>query len=288
MLKNLLIACACFCLIAGALRAQAEDREFLATARKTQQTYGNAVVSVCAVQKTKIKGLPPGASISGLDNEEQKVQCSATVIDPSGLALTSLTNLNAQRAMPSKLRVGELTLEVECKVQEVKYRLSDGTELPARIVLKDEDLDLAFLAPQKPLDEPTRSKLAVIPLTDSTPRVEVLDPTIMLSRADANLNFAPILEVGRIKAVLSQPRTCYIGDKGEPGTPVFDRQGSLLGIVCVCMKNESSEGTGTGSSTMMSPLGLTTRPVILPAAEIARFVPQAKEEAKKVAEAKPQ
>ena len=88
--------------------------------------------------------------------QEQKTQCAAAIIDPSGLAVTSLTNLNPQKAM-AKIRIrrgGETqTLELDCQVQEVKYRLTDGTEVPARIVLKDEDLDLVFLAPQKPLDD---------------------------------------------------------------------------------------------------------------------------------------
>ena len=44
MLRNLLSACVCLCLIAGGLRAQSEDRDFLAAARKTQQTYEKAVI----------------------------------------------------------------------------------------------------------------------------------------------------------------------------------------------------------------------------------------------------
>ena len=55
------------------------------------------------------------------------------------------------------------TLDFDCPVQEVKYRLTDGTEVPARIVLKDEDLDLAFLAPLKPLTR-TQAKIAANPL----------------------------------------------------------------------------------------------------------------------------
>ena len=74
------------------------------------------------------------------------------VIDPSGMAVASMTNLIPH----GKTRMGTRTVEVECRVEEVKYRLSDGSELPARVVLKDEDLDLAFLALQKPLDATTR------------------------------------------------------------------------------------------------------------------------------------
>ena len=210
-------------------------------------------------------------------DEEHKTQCVAAVIDPSGLVVTSLTNFNPQWVM-KKIRIRSQTLELECQVQEVKYRLSDGTELPARIVLKDEDLDLAFLAPQKPLDETSRSKLAAIPLGDPAGRVDVLDPTVLLGRTDEDLNFAPLLNVGRIEAILSQPRACYVNDEGVLGTPVFDRQGKLLGIVCRCVKSENAdEGTIR--------LQTTSTHLVLPAADVARLLPQAKEEAKKAAEA---
>ncbi len=273
MLRNLLSACMCLCMLAGGLRAQSEDGAFLAAARKTQQTYEKAVIPLAAVLKFEAKGI---SGISGM-NEEHKTQCVAAVIDPSGLVVTSLTNFNPQWMM-KKIRIRSQTLELDCQVQEVKYRLSDGTELPARIVLKDEDLDLAFLAPQKPLDEPTRSKLAVIPLADAASRVEALDPTVLLGRADEDLNFAPLLNIGRIEAVLSQPRTCYVNDEGVFGTPVFDRQGKLLGIVCRCVKGENADEG-------MIRLQTTATHLVLPAADVARLVPQAKEEAKKAAEA---
>ena len=77
---------------------------------------------------------------------------------------------------------------------------------------------------------------------------------------------------------MSQPRTCYVNDEGVFGTPVFDRQGKLLGIVCRCVKSENAdEGTIR--------LQTTATHLVLPAADVARLVPQAKEEAKKAAEA---
>ena len=101
------------------------------------------------------------------------------------------------------------TLELEFQVQEVKYRLADGTEVPARVVLKDEDLDLAFVAPQKPLDEATRAKIAVLPLDDAATQVEALDNTILINRTTDDFNYIPTLDLGSVSAVVSNPRTCY-------------------------------------------------------------------------------
>ena len=143
MVKKSLCACVCLCLMAGALRAGGDDRPLVTTARKTLQTYGKSVILLAAVLKMEAKG------IEGLEHE-QKTQCTAVIIDASGLAVTALTNLNPASSMPS-IRIGRggssQTLVLDFQVQEVKYRLADGTEVPARVVLKDEDLDLAFLGP---------------------------------------------------------------------------------------------------------------------------------------------
>ena len=139
MLKKTLCAGVCLCLLAGALRAQSDEGPLVTTARKTVQTYGKSVILLAAVLKLEVKGFE--------GEHEQKTQCTATIIDPSGLAVTALTNLNPT----AKVRVGRggsaRTVEIESQVQEVKYRLADGSEVPARVVLKDEDLDLAFLGP---------------------------------------------------------------------------------------------------------------------------------------------
>ena len=66
---------------------------------------------------------------------------------------------------------------------------------------------------------------------------------------------------------------------GVYGMPVFAASGKLVGLICRCVKNEGTAGGGAGRMQTVS------TQLILPAADIARLVPQAKEEAKKAAEA---
>jgi hypothetical protein len=198
--------------------------------------------------------------------------------------VTSLTNLNPQSLL--KLRLGQLgggqNMDIDCQVQEVKYRLTDGTEVPARIVLKDEDLDLAFLAPIKPLDEQAKAKIAAIPL-DATPApVNVLDPTIFIDRMGEGMNYIGTLSLGRIAAVLTKPRTCYLSSGGTLGLPVFNREGKLMGVLCRCISAEG--GDSSNVQELMARLAATSR-LILPTADIAKLVPEAKEEMKKAADA---
>lgn len=290
MTKNLLTACMCLCLAAGTLQAQSEDRALVATARKILKTHEKAVISLSVIRKVEFKIMGIGGA-PDLD-QELEVQCVAVIIDASGLAVTSLTNLEGGKMPKVPVSVGgggEQSLTSECHVQEVKYRLADGTELSARVVLKDEDLDLVFLAPQKPLDEQARSKIASLPLGDAAPQAELLDVTIHLDRASDDLNYTPMLGLGRIVALLSKPRTCYVvGNTAALGTPVFDRQGKILGIVCRCMKKGGDEEAGKvgGIMRVMRMMGGTgpqhvASSLILPAAAVARLVPQAKEEIKK-------
>ncbi len=217
----------------------------------------------------------------GLGSEqERKLQCVGAIIDPSGLAITSFTNLNPQSLLRLRFsRGGSSGAEIECQVQEVKYRLADGTEVPARLVLKDEDLDLAFLAPLKPLDDETRTKIAAIPLEDGAVQADVLDVTIYVDRLGEGLNYIPTLKLGRIAAILSKPRTCYLCDGGTLGLPVFNREGKVLGILCRCVNTEGGE---SNPNEIISRL-LSTSHLILPAADAAKLIPQAKEEMKKPA-----
>jgi hypothetical protein len=269
MLKHLFSVCVVVLLAAGTVVAQTDDR-LTDTARKTLKSYDKAIITLAAVIKIESKG----GEIQGLD-QEHKTQCVAAIIDPSGLAVTSLTNIAPKIRLN---RGGGQTLELECQVQEVKYRLIDGTEVPARVVLKDEDLDLAFLAPLKALDKATEAKMAVVPLSETTPQPEILASTILIGRTGEDLNYIPTLNLGRIMSLVSTPRTCFMSNMGGLGILVFDQQGRVMGMICRCVKADGGEGASLSrSSTLLNQL-------VLPVADIVKLVPQAKEEAKKPAE----
>ena len=125
MLKKSLCIIACLWLAASAVQAQ-DDHQLRNVARKTLQNYEKAVITLSAVVKLEIKGQDMG----GAGEHEIKTQCVAAIIDPSGLAVTSLTNLSPQSSM-GRIRYGGRNVEIDSQVEEVKYRLSDGTEVPA-------------------------------------------------------------------------------------------------------------------------------------------------------------
>ena len=272
MFKQMLGVCVVLCIVSGILPARADDaQQLMETAKKTLQTYDKAIITLAAVIKIEIKGTE-----SSGQSREQKTQCLATIIDPSGLAVAPLSYL----APTIRRSMGGQTIEVECQAQEVKYRLTDGTEVPARLVLKDDDLDLAFLTPLKPLDKATEAKIGFVPLSEPATQPEVLDSTILISRTGEDLNYIPMLNLGRILSLVSTPRACYLSSSGSLGVPVFNRQGKMMGMICRCVKAEASDVSGARGSALVSPLGQ----LILPVADVMKLVPQAKEEAKKAVE----
>ena len=78
-------------------------------------------------------------------------------LDGSGLAVTSLSQLQPDdmlmRTFSAQMPPGT-SVSVTSEPSDVKMHLSDGREVAARIVLRDADLDLAFLKPSEPLAAP--------------------------------------------------------------------------------------------------------------------------------------
>ena len=72
---------------------------------------------------------------------------------------------------------GQPPVEITTEPTDVKIRLSNGRELPAKIVLRDEDLDLAFLRPTTKPETP----LVALDLTDAA-KPALLDQVLVLSR----------------------------------------------------------------------------------------------------------
>src|SRR5690606_22163750 len=116
-----------------------------AAGRELVKRYADAIVSVELVVTMKAKmgdrEAPP---------REQRIEINGTVISPSGLTVTTLGGADPQVQFDAMRAVqgGRAPELVGTEFKEVKLRFADGKEVPARFVLKDADLDLAFMAPE--------------------------------------------------------------------------------------------------------------------------------------------
>ena len=70
------------------------------------------------------------------------------MVDPSGLTVLALSACDPSEMYQRMMGEDYPRTSVETEVTDMKILLDDGTELPAEIVLRDKDLDLAFIRPK--------------------------------------------------------------------------------------------------------------------------------------------
>lgn len=268
-MNRMIVMLSCgLCFIAG--HSTAQDRDVIEIGQRLLQTYQDAVIYIKATVKLNFTGGPAA------QQQERRVEVLATIIDPAGLAVTSLSSLDPAAAGQNlKLnRGGEtITVTVKSEISDVQYRLADGREVAGRIVLRDEDLDLAFIAPASPLSEKDSPALTAVPLADVAADLDLLEPVISIGRTGKRLNYEPTITATRLSAKLSKPRVEYLAG-GVVGGPSFTREGKLLGIGLLHRFSTTDRDSG-------NPRELESVPVVIPASAIAEIAVQAREEVSK-------
>jgi hypothetical protein len=260
------------CVILAALAfVPLEAQDDRGAARELVKKWHQAIVNVRVVIKMRM-------SMGGreLQNTDDPVETVGTVIDPSGLTVLSLSALNPgammNRIMGSMGGNAQERVEFGSEPTDVKLRLADGRELAAKIVLRDEDLDLAFLRPMTAPEKP----LVAIDLKDSG-RPALLDPVVILSRLGRVGGWTPAASLQSIGAIIERPRTFFVIETGGTawmGTPAFTPSGKVVGLLTM-------RSVQTGRPSMFSMTGGTENlgllPVILPAADVLEIAQQAVE-----------
>jgi S1-C subfamily serine protease len=253
--------------------------------REVLATSTGAVVTVKLALKQSM-------SFGGRDSKtEMKTETTGTVIDPSGLTVVSLMTTDPGSAMKDvyaramSARGGDASqLKFDSELSDVKIVLPDGTEIPAEVVLRDKDLDLAYLRPSEKPAEP----LAFIDLKRDG-KAQILDEVIVVNRLSQAANRATAVSIGRIEAIIEKPRTFYLLGQAmwgyALGAPVFSVDGKLLGLLFLrAAKAQTDQSTGFMFNNLNT-MGMM--PVILPAADIVDGAKQALEAKSPVPEEKP-
>jgi len=255
MHRKLNLTLAGIVLLAGAARADEVTDKGLAIFNKNQ----DAVVTVQLVLKASYS-----ASGRSSDPNESRVEVTGTVIDPSGLTVLALSACD-----PAELyRRLSAEYKMETEINDVKILLDDGGEVPAEIVLRDKDLDLAFVRPKTKPATP----MAAVDLSKSSP-AGMLEQVITLNRLNRAAGRVHSASLERINAVIRKPRTIYIPDSmitaTTLGAPAFALNGNLVGFFV--MRAVSS--SGSGNRNMRENLAT----IIVPAEDVLRASKQAPE-----------
>jgi len=223
--------------------------------------HAPAVVPLKIVRSTKV-------SFQGREApaREQESEVLGTVLNAAGLIVASNTAVDPAAAQVSA-RPG---IKIESEVKSAKLiNTGDGTETTLKIVLRDKELDLVFLRPEKAATLPN------VGLAGEGAALRTAQEVVVLSRLGAVGDRQPSVILGRVQAVIRKPRTFYVTDLLSSvtalGCPAFDADGRLIGVLVIRTSKAGSSGG------MLGGLGSRMLPVILPAADILEDLKQIEE-----------
>jgi S1-C subfamily serine protease len=227
MKKISLILGALMLALAGSVLAD----EQLAAAKKIFADKQDSVVWVSAVATISFSSAESKDSIS-VPDQESKMESLATIVDTNGVAVTVLSQLDPSRNINGRsVRTanGSVKVEAATSLKEVKVTLADGTEIPADVVLKDINLDLAIIRIQMDSKEAKGATFPAVDLKDSATG-KVLDDVVTLTRMDEVFNRAPTVYYGQINMITKKPRVFLRATGATGGCPTFNTDGKIIGI----------------------------------------------------------
>src|SRR5664280_742127 len=233
-----------------------------ATGRLIVRRYADAIVGVkCSAMLRVTVGdrvLPPN---------EQKIDINGTMIASVGLTVTSLSEIDPRAVFESnrsQMNTGGMPVEIgKTEFKKVRLRLADGTEIPAKIVGQDADHDLVFLVPEGA--GPGKGTFSFVDLIHTPDSASVLGNYYLVSRTGEMMQRVPLVRATTLTGIIERPRRLLLISTDSyadaVGCPVFDPQGSVVGICVRYVDKGVPKGT-----------------VVIPAADIAALVPPAPQE----------
>jgi hypothetical protein len=259
----------------GTVPATADD--LAQQGRQILDQYKECVVTINLVIKQQF-------SMSGFGSQDQesKEEVTGTVIDPSGLTVVALSTTDPTSMFQSMMEMSGEDMQgfqMSSAVTDLKILMDDGMEIPGQIVLRDNDLDLAFIRPKDPLEAP----VPAVDLSDSA-APEILDPVFTINKLGRVAGREYAVSIERINAAVSKPRTFYIPGNDptqtDLGSPTFTTDGKVVGVFVM----RTVKGGGGGMMAMMRGTSDTSMAIIVPAEDIAEIAAQAPDRAEEVEE----
>jgi hypothetical protein len=239
--RHTTFALAALCLAGLADRILAEE-PIPVLGRKIFAANKDSIVRVTGVAQIRLSAAArPGLT---MPEREDKVRADGTLVDDKGLVALSLSAIDPSRLVDGREAnspAGPIKVEASATLKELEIILGDGTEIPATLVFKDEDLDLAFLRPKA--DAPEAKGVTFDPVDlAAAGTVQMADYTVSVTRLEDLFNGAPAMMPGQVSAVIERPRPFVLATNVVRGCPMFALDGRLVGIGIVRMSKTQGQG----------------------------------------------
>ena len=255
-------------LVATTLTTAAYADDVAEKGRAILEQNRDAVITIELVLKRTISF--PGSPSQEM---EQKSESTGTVISADGLTVVSLSEVDPS-VMIDAMMAGNPQmngLEMDTQVQDATMLLSDGTEIPAEVILRDKDLDMAFIRPIEKAENP----FAHVNMGDTGTPLQ-LDQVISVNKLGKVARRAHSISVERIDAIVTKPRTFFVPGKDPTnsglGAPAFTLDGKFIGVFF--MRAIKATGGG-GMGGMFGGQQDNVAIIILPAIDIQEAADQA-------------
>lgn len=213
---------------------------------------GRAADAVITVRITSRSGISYRGSG---ERGESVTESTGCVIHPGGLTVLALSTFDASKRMSQSGSRGGDDMKYESEVADVTLILGDQTEVPAELVMRDADLDLAYVRPLAAAAKP----FTALSLT-LTGKPAMLDQVVVLDRLGVIANRTTSARIARVTAVIEKPRWAGViegSTASGPGAAVFTTDGGFAGMVA--LRSIRRDGSARGPTAMS---------VIVPAADI--------------------
>ena len=260
-MKRMYVLVAALWTVVACLPAFAQTDE--EKARAILEANKKAVVTVKMVIKEKY-------SMGGESQDnESKTEATGAVIGDDGLTVLALSSTDPTTVIRNMMGSRADDMEMSCEITDMKFLLDDGTEISAKVVLRDNELDLAYA---RPLTKPA-APMAFIDLKNEA-KPQLLEQLVAVNRLGKVANRVYALSFERVEAIVDKPRTFYAPGQdptnSAQGSPVFALDGKIVGIFVLRTIKDTSGGRGGmfgGSRENMMP-------ILLPAADILESAQQ--------------
>ncbi len=223
-MKPLLAVIAILSVTASQLLATPAERKAIIN------NYGNSVVYIEVTMEASY------AMEGSSDKSEQVEDATGIVVDQSGLIMVPLVVISPNEALKQVMEgMGDGSAESKkaldsfrIEIKKIVVKLPDGTELPATVVLKDVQSELAFIKTSAAL--PADIKAMSIPASVS---VDLGDDLLCISRLGSVSKYAPRVSGMYIAAKLTDPKLRYVLESNFniAGIPAFTTDGQWAGVV---------------------------------------------------------